>query len=419
MASRDAPKSKGRASSAQSVPSAAAATSPASSRKREAADAGTKQTAQDGQEAAKSQSGKRAGPPSVPSSAGAGPGAKGKRRASAAATGQRRPRWPRLAIVGVGVVLVLATAGVAVWELRRQFTAAVEETRILRLRVAELEQQVSSIGAQALTDADLRQLAVQVERLTAHQDSLAFRSEVDSLGDSLGRQLRAVEDRLAALVLLPGTEAEAIAMTGQFAEISRTVAADRVWLQAGLRALATARILRWIGTEVEHGRPYAEPLALLRELVGSDPQPAAALAVLTRSAPTGFATQAELARKFSASEQSARAALGDPSAAGLDRLLDRVAGLVEVRRTEMPMGESPDSLLTRVSFLVEAGDLRRAWQESGALPKPIQAELAEWQREAEEVLAAHDALQALERYAAGQLADLVRNVDLEPLPGSR
>lgn len=315
--------------------------------------------------------------------------------------------------------MVLAAIGVAAWELRRQFTAAIEETRTLDLRVQELEQQVSNIGAQALTDADLRQLAVQVERLTAHQDSLAFRSEVDALGDSLGRQLRAVEDRLAALVLLPGTEAEAVAMTGQFAEISRTVAADRAWLRAGLRALATARILRWIGTEVEHGKPYAEPLALLRELVGGDSHSAAALAVLTPHASTGVVTQTELARKFFASEQSARAALGDPSAAGLDRLLDRVAGLVEVRRTEMPVGESPDSVLSRVSFLVEAGDLRKAWQESGALPEAIQAELAEWQREAEEVLAARDALQALERYADGQLADLVRNVELEPLPGSR
>ena len=287
------------------------------------------------------------------------------------------------------------------------------------LRVQELEQQVATIGSQALTDADMQQLAVQVERLTAHQDALAFGSEVDALGDSLGRQLRAVEDRLAALVLLPGTEVEAIAMTGQFAEISRTVAADRAWLQAGLRALATARVLRWIGTEAEHGRPYAEPLALLRELVGGDPQPAADLAVLTPYAPTGFATRAELVRKFSAAEPAARAALGDPTATGLDRLLDRVTGLVEVRRTELPMGELPDSVLSRVSFLVEAGDLRSAWQESGALPEASQAELAEWQREVEAVLAADDALQALERYADGQLADLVRNVELEPLPGSR
>ena len=419
MASRDAPESKGPASSAQSDASAAAATAAASSSKDEAADAGMKRTASDEQEAAKSQSGKRTGQPSVPSSARAGPGAKGKRSASIASTGQPESRWPRLAVVGVGVVLVLAAIGVAAWELRRQFTAAIEETRTLDLRVQELEQQVSNIGAQALTDADLRQLAVQVERLTAHQDSLAFRREVDALGDSLGRQLRAVEDRLAALVLLPGTEAEAIAMTGQFAEISRTVAADRAWLRAGLRALATARILRWIGTEVEHGRPYVEPLALLRELVGGESQSAAALAVLAPHASTGVATQTELARKFLASEQSARAALGNPSPAGLDRLLDRVAGLVEVRRTEMPMGESPDSVLSRVSFLVEAGDLRQARQESGALPEVIQAELAEWQREAEEVLAARDALQALERHAGGQLADLVRNVELEPLPGSR
>ncbi len=315
--------------------------------------------------------------------------------------------------------MVLAAIAVAVWELRRQFTAAIEETRTLDLRVEELEQQVSTIGSQALTDADMQQLAVQVERLAAQQDDLAFRSEVDALGDSLGRQLRAVEDRLAALVLLPGTEAEAIAITGRFAEISRTVAADRAWLQAGVRALATARILRWIGTEVEQGRPYAEPLALLRELVGGDPQTTAALAVLTSYAPTGFATQAELARKFSAAEPAARAALGDPSATGLDRLLNRVTGLVEVRRTELPMGGSPDSVLSRVSFLVEAGDLRRAWQESGALPETIQAELAEWQREVEAVLAADDALQALERYADGRLAELVRNVELEPLPGSR
>ena len=315
--------------------------------------------------------------------------------------------------------MVLAAIAVAVWELRRQFTAAIEETRTLDLRVEELEQQVSTIGSQALTDADMQQLAVQVERLAAQQDDLAFRSEVDALGDSLGRQLRAVEDRLAALVLLPGTEAEAIAITGRFAEISRTVAADRAWLQAGLRALATARILRWIGTEVEQGRPYAEPLALLRELVGGDPQTAAALAVLTSYAPTGFATQAELARKFSAAEPAARTALGDPSATGLDRLLNRVTGLVEVRRTELPMGGSPDSVLSRVSFLVEAGDLRRAWQESGALPEAIQAELAEWQREVEAVLAADDALQALERYADGQLAELVRHVELEPLQGSR
>lgn len=345
------------------------------------------------------------------------PGRRGSASKQARERRRTRPYW---LILGVGLATALAaTAGLVVWEFRRDVAAARLEAQTLEARIAELEQQVSANASRALTEADLQDLAARVERVAADQDGLAFRSEVDALDASLGRQLRAVEDRLGALVLVPGSEADAVAVTGQFAEISRAVSADLERVQAGLRALATARVIQRVGVETVRGGSFAVSLELLRELVRGDAEATAALTELAPYALSGVATAAEMARQFSIAEPAARAALRDPAAGGLDRLLERVTGLVEVRRTRIPEGESAEAVLARVGFLVDAGDLRAAWDESGTLPETIQAELADWRHETGRVLAAHAAVQDLERYADRRIAELVQNADGSPVPERR
>ncbi|MCE2474069.1 MAG: hypothetical protein J4F47_00605 [Alphaproteobacteria bacterium] len=345
------------------------------------------------------------------------PGSQGS--ASGEARGRRRTR-PYVLFLGVGLAVALAVAaGLAVWEFRRDVAAAHGKAQALEARIAELERQVSANASRALTESDLQHLAAQVERVAADQDALAFRTEVDALGASLGRQLRAVEDRLGALVLVPGSEADAVAVTGRYAEILRAVSADLERVQVGLRALATARVIRRVGVETVRGHPFADSLELLRELVGGDTEATAALTELAPHALSGVTTAAELARQFSIAEPAARAALRDPAAGGLDRLLERVTGLVEVRRTQIPEGDSAEAVLARVSFLVDAGDLRAAWGESGTLPEVAQAELADWRNEAGRVLAAAAAVQVLEHYADRRIAKLVQKTDLPPAPERR
>ena len=417
MASRDAPESERSASAAPSDP--AATPSSADPAKNEPGSPEAKPSAGAGTGSAKAASRKRAGQPSVPSSSPAPdlPGSQGS--ASGEARGRRRTR-PYVLFLGVGLAVALAVAaGLAVWEFRRDVAAAHGEAQALEARIAELEQQVSANASRALTESDLQHLAAQVERVAADQDALAFRTEVDALGASLGRQLRAVEDRLGALVLVPGSEADAVAVTGRFAEISRAVSADLERVQVGLRALATARVIRRVGAETVRGRPFADSLELLRELVGGDTEATAALTELAPHALSGVTTAAELARQFSIAEPAARAALRDPAAGGLDRLLERVTGLVEVRRTQIPEGDSAEAVLARVSFLVDAGDLRAAWEESGTLPEVAQAELADWRDEVGRVLAAAAAVQVLEYYADRRIAKLVQKTDLPPVPERR
>lgn len=417
MASRDAPESGHSASSAPSDP----AVTPGSvgPTKNEAAPPEAKPSAETEAGAPKAAGKKRASQPSVPSSSPAPDMPSSQRGVTGQAGGRRRTR-PYLLFLGVGLAVALAAAaGLAVWEFRRDVAAARGDTQTLEARVAELEQQVSANASRALTEADLQNLAARVERVAADQDGLAFRSEVDALGASLGRQLRAVEDRLGALVLVPGSEADAVAMTSRFADVSRAVSADLERVQAGLRALATARVIQRVGVETIGGGSFAVSLESLRELVEGDAEATAALTELAPYALSGVATAAEMARQFSIAEPAARAALRDPAAGGLDRLLERVTGLVEVRRTQIPEGESAEAVLARVGFLVDAGDLRAAWEESETLPEAVQAELADWRDQTGRVLAAHAAVQDLERYADRRIAELVQNADGLPVPERR
>ncbi len=417
MASRDAPESGRSGSSAPSDP--AATPRSAGPTKNDAAPPEAKSSAGTGAGSPKAAGRKRAGQRSVPSSSPA-PDMPGSQRGASGQAGERRRTRPYVLFLGVGLAVALAAAaGLAVWELRRDIAAARTEAQSLEVRIAELEQQVSANASRALTEGDLQDLTARVERVAADQDALAFRTEVDALGASLGRQLRAVEDRLGALVLVPGSEADAVAVTGRFAEISRAVSADLDRVQAGLRALATARVIRRVGIETVRGRPFADSLDLLRELVGGDAEAIDALTELAPYALSGVTTAAELARQFSAAVPAARAALRDPGADGLDRLLERVTGLVEVRRTQIPEGESAEAVLARAGFLVDAGDLRAAWEESGTLPEVVRAELADWRDDTGRVLAARAAVQDLERYADRRIAELVREADLSTGPERR
>ena len=417
MAARDAPEAEGPASSAPTDPAAAPAS--AGSTRNKAAPPEAKPSAGAGAESAKAAGKKRAARPSVPPSSPA-PGVPGSRDGAPGKAGERSRTRPYARFLGAGLAAALAlAAGLAAWDVRRDVAAARGEARTLEARIAELEQQVAAGASRALTEADLQPLAARVERVAADQGALAFRTEVDALGAALGRQVRAVEDRLGAMARAPGPEAGAVAVPGRSAELSRAVSADLARVQAGLRALAAARAVRRVGVEAVRGRPFAESLALLRESVADDAEAAAALAELAPHARSGVTTAAALARQFATAEPAARAALRQPAGGGLDELLERVTGLVEVRRTRLPEGDSAEAVLARVGFLADAGDLRGAWEESGTLPEGARAELAGWRDETGRVLAARAAVQALERYADRRIAELVQTADPAPGPEPR
>ena len=280
-------------------------------------------------------------------------------------------------------------------------------------RLTALEQKLELLDAQSVRDIDLQKLSIRMERLAADQEAMAFRGELDAVEETLRRQLRGVEDRLDGLVLTPAGDGQALAIARQFADFARTTTADQDRLLAGVAALAAAGVVESIAVQVERGEPFVEQLGLLQELVDENPEAFAATAVLAPLAVSGTPTLADLIQGFSMAEPEARKALRVTPATGLDRFLQRIAGLVEVRRTRMPEGHSAEAILAKAAFVLAAGDLKTAWELTGTLPAEAQAPLAAWRDEAQTSVASHAAVRELESYSDQRILDFVRSDESE------
>ncbi len=370
-------------------------------------------------EPAQPSDGKRTGRPSVPPSTAVGaaaavrPGRPARRAGTRSATGGRRVALAVGVIVGLGLV-----TGAGAWELWRQITILRETTGALEARYVELEQRMRSLGSRMPAEAEWRRLNAQVEVQGAAQDRFAVRTEVDALSAVLGRRLRDVEERLTARTLLPGPGAEAVAADRLMAEFSRAAKVNRTRLEALTEGFATGVSVRRIRDATRSGDPFDGPLATLQRLEVHDEEARTALQVLAPFAGVGITPKVILGRQFGAVEQAVRRMLRRQSTTGLDRWLDRLTGLVQIRRTRQPAGNTPEEVLTRAGMLARGGELQAAWEESGKLPDTDAEELVAWRSEAEATLAVLGALQVLERYVDRQVAELLRKEESERGPGT-
>lgn len=336
----------------------------------------------------------KAGPESG-SGAASGGGDAGKPAAAPRAGGLRRTLGAAaaaaaVALGGAGAYLHFRVGGLEE-ELaaQRAAHAATERAR------AELADEVAELRSAAARRPELEALTARTAVLEAERSSFANRSEIDSLAAALRRELLALDEKVGGLALtsLPDLAAEELLV--RLADMDRAGEDERAWNRDGVRAaalvLAADRLLDRVGS----GLPYAPELEAARALLppgagGEDP-----LAPLEPHADSGVPAADGLLAGFPA-PAGGRGPVPDGEGAPFWRsLLHRLSGLVEVRRTALPGGDSPEAALARAAAAARAGDLPGALAAAESVPDAVAPGIGEWRDGARRTAAALGAARAL------------------------
>ena len=269
----------------------------------------------------------------------------------------------------------------AVGELREQFA-----TLAAGLADAGEGTAASAAGREALgqeiTSAARRldALASDVEALSSGMEALSSDTEATADEITALRQSLAGMDALNARLdeIAAGAEATRADLDALAAERDRLVAEAEAEA-AGARAEAALERLR---AAVDAGAPFAEPLAAYEEASGETVPEA-----LAASAEEGVPSLAQLQDEW---QDAARAALAEaPAEPGPGGFLRAQLGIRSLNARE---GDSADAILSRAEVALGDGDLEGALSEIENLSESPRAALDPWVAEAEERLAATEAL---------------------------
>lgn len=147
---------------------------------------------------------------------------------------------------------------------------------------------------------------------------------------------------------------------------------------------------------LQQGLPYEIELAALRRTAGSDPLVAELAAQLQPRAAQGVPTLEALRQRFpDVAGAAVRAARVGESDSVVGQTLNRIAGLVSLRRVGQVEGEDAEARIARAEAAAAQGDLAAAVAELDGLPADAAAVVAEWRADAEARLAAERALARL------------------------
>ncbi len=196
--------------------------------------------------------------------------------------------------------------------------------------LAAVEAQIGGVEAAATAGADA---ATAVEELNSRLGALATQAAATR---RLSREVDTLQARLAAL---------------DTADVVQP------------RALAVVLVLQQLRAAAAEGRPFADELALARQLAVGNDEITDSLTALAASAADGVATLGELRERFSAvARDLLQASLGaEADASLLDRTRARLAGVVSVRRTgAAATGDTIDAAINQAQAALDAGDLAGA-----------------------------------------------------------
>ena len=266
----------------------------------------------------------------------------------------------------------------AVGELREQFAS-------LAAGLADAGEGTASGAAgrealgQEITSAARRldALAAEVEALSAGMEGMG--GEIAALGAAAGEveALGARLDEVAASADATRGELDALV-----AERDRLVAEAEAEA-AGARAEAALERLR---AAVDAGVPFAEPLAAFEEASGETVPDA-----LSARAEEGVPSLAQLQDAW---DEAARAALAEaPAEPGPGGFLRAQLGIRSLNARE---GDAADAILSRAGAALREGDLNAALAELDGLTESPRAALDPWVADAEDRLAATEALAGLD-----------------------
>ena len=309
------------------------------------------------------------------------------------------PVWPIAGVIGF---LLLAGAIVYVWENPRVPSEAAAlrtlDTRLaavesrpapdlggVETRLANLEKSTAQL-ADAASKTALTQLAGRIDMLSGRVDQMAARLQA---GDPALRQhLDALSTRMDGVA----TQAQAAAAAAGRIDALETRVAALEKATGGMPALASRAALLARMQAASAALDAGEPLG---RLPGAPP----ALARYETARPP---TLAALKLAFPAAARAAEeASLPPPAQANLGtRMWDRVQGLLVVRQGDhVLVGNPAAGILARAHRDLDAGDLAGAVAAVKTLTGSAAAAMAPWLADAENLLAARQAMAALAAHA--------------------
>lgn len=261
--------------------------------------------------------------------------------------------WALLAL------LLIGGAGAAAWFGYFQPRPQVAEAP----QVDPLQEVGTALGDLDAREARLRsQVAAITPRLDALERTIAeMRKSVDGIAARPDQANAERTDQLAErLARLESQAANATSLAQQVRALEVTTAAAR---DAASKLSTTVLGVGQLSQAVEGGGSFVRQLAAVRALGGDDPEIAQAAAALEPHATSGIPTLAALRARFP--ETADAVARAEPATAGdgwTDKVIDRLASLVSVRRTGTAALASGgvDGILAQAETALAAGDLAGA-----------------------------------------------------------
>ena len=282
-------------------------------------------------------------------------------------------------------------------------------------RVAALEgpaADVASIDKRvgALESADAA-LAPKLAAVQAVQDVPAEMKSLRADVDAARGEIPALSDRLAKLELAApqagAASAEIAALSGRLDKVEAKLAAPKTETRvapekptANDNPGAVAIVSGALSDKLAAGAPFPAELAALEKL-GVDPAKLAALKAVANGAPSGPA----LAASFHRVAGKVLAATTTAPAQGgvVDRFLNHMRGLVQVRDLNETPGDDPSALVSQIETESRRGDVGAALAAYAKLPAPARAAAADWAAEAGARQAANAAIQSIRDAAIERL----------------
>ncbi len=254
-------------------------------------------------------------------------------------------------------------------------------------RIATLE----AAGA-AMASPDTALLAARLDEIDAR---LALGAGV--AGDGTGAALsEALVTELAAL----GETFAALSIRLDALEAQRAARPD-----PGIESLALVLGLAQLRDALARGAPFAAKLAGIAPLLADQPDAPAALASLEAHAEHGVPTREALRARFPALARAVVTAALAPEGAGwVDETLQKLAGVVSVRRTGDGIeGNSAEARVARAEVRLAAGELAGAVAELDGLEGAAREAARDWLSDARTRLDSEDALALLGHLVAASL----------------
>ncbi len=170
-------------------------------------------------------------------------------------------------------------------------------------------------------------------------------------------------------------------------------------------ASATVLAVNQLRDALRRSAPFAAELGLVKRLAKNNPDMLAAIAVLEPLSPKGAPTITMLRTRFlQTAREVVKAAGMAAEKTWMDRVMNRLKGLVTIRRIGEKGDTSPEALMARAEESLEGGNLMGALKSFQKLTGEASIAAKAWVTAAQTRVAAEQALAKLHVQAVAQLA---------------